>query len=183
MDALDLRLAQLDSAYAQAKAGDWRAAQETCATLGSDPVPAVATVARLDILICQYHLGFTGQIPERALPLLQHLPSSATFTCLGLILLAAGRNGELRVARKTALYLARLESSAWDLPTVPTFVLLRTDLTTCMVIESADPEPLCAVVEQVLQLPDLSTDERQSLSSLQERYHERMKANGAGQTS
>jgi len=42
------------------------------------------TASRLNILICQYQLGFTDLIAERALPLLAHLPSGAAITTIGL---------------------------------------------------------------------------------------------------
>lgn len=162
----------LDLAFKQARLHDWRGTQEICASIAEQP-PPVGAVARLDILICQYHLGHTQQIPERALPLLSHLPASAHLACVGLSLLAARKNASLPVFKPVVLALAAPANLAFDLPTVPLFVLLHPDLATCSVAETADASLMSEVVQTYLDSDALSEEERSKLESLAHRYRER----------
>jgi hypothetical protein len=160
------------TAMERAQKGDWREVQELCAELGNHP-PPIGPVARLNILICQYHLGFTQQVPQRALPLLSHLPVTGWLPCLGLVLLAARKNGELARFKPIVMSLADPVYQAWDLPTVPTFVMLQPEKASCLVIESTDAALMSEIVQGFLSREDLSEDERAKLQSLADRYLER----------
>lgn len=162
----------LSTAMARAQKRDWRKVQELCAELGNHP-PPIGPVARLNILICQYHLGFTELVPQRALPLLSHLPVTGWLPCVGLALLAARKNGELAMFKPLAMALTDPRYLAWDLPTVPAFVMLQPEKAACMVIESTDAALMSEIVQDFLNREDLSGDERAKLQSLADRYLER----------
>jgi hypothetical protein len=170
---MDWKTAFQEAAEA-AQARDWRRSQESSAKVAVYPVPQVCAVARLNILICQYHLGHFSLIAERALPLIQHLPPSATLTCVGIALLAANRTDSLLAFKKVALALAAPKYKAFDLPTVPIFVDLHDDLTTCKVRESTDAALMCEVVDKLLHSDGLKPAEGEALSSLAERYRQRV---------
>ncbi len=86
--------AKLRLACETAQRGNWLEAQKLCAALTDEPMP-LGAIARLNILVLQYHLGFMQLIPERALPLLPHLPMGAQLACAGLSLLAARKSETL----------------------------------------------------------------------------------------
>lgn len=162
----------LNYAFQQAKANDWRAAQELCAVLGNHP-PPLGVIARLNILICQYHLRHTQLIPERALPLLEHLPPQLWPACIGLSLLAARKNDSLSDFKHLVLALAAPRNQELDLPTVPTFIMLNSDMATYSVLESADGALMSEVVQECSDAKGLTTEEKQRLLSLATRYRER----------
>lgn len=161
------------SAMEAAQRGDWRSCQEICARTAERQSPAVMTVSRLNILICQYQLGFTDLIPERALPLTPHLPFGATIACLGLTLLAARKSGTLLEFKRVVLVLADERHQAFDLPTVPTFVRLHENEVDCAVLEHADAALMSEVVATFLASDLLDAQERSKLESLARRYRER----------
>lgn len=168
----------LQEALASAQVGNWRQAQESCAVLVNH-APPVGAVARLNILICQYQLGNTQLIPERALPLLSHLPVTGWLPCAGLALLAARKNGELSKLKPLVLALANPKFKAWDLPSVPTYVMLQPDMASCMVLESNDAALMSEIVQNFLGDRDLTTEEQTQLQSLGNRYLERAVATAA----
>jgi len=98
--------------------------QELCARLAMLASP-VSPLARLNILICQYQLGHYQLIPERVLPLISHVPPVATLAFLGLALPAAHKADSVASFKQVALALASPENLAFDLPSVPTFVVLQ----------------------------------------------------------
>lgn len=147
--------------------------QELCATLAEQPPKALMATSRLNILICQYHLGYTQLIPERALPLLGHLPAGAALACLGLSLLAARKSDALATLKPVVLVLADERHSALDLPTVPTFVGLHDDLAGCTVVESPDGALMSEVVATFLCSGSLTEQETKALISLSRRYLEK----------
>ena len=161
----------LESAFQRSRLQDWRGAQELCAALGNHP-PPIGAVARLNILICQYHLGHTKLIPERALPLLSHLPVTGWLPCAGLALLAARKNGNLPILKHVVLALADPKFQAWDLPTVPTHVMLDANMSACIVLESDDAALMSEIVQEFLKSPDLTADEQAKLQSLASRYRQ-----------
>jgi hypothetical protein len=160
------------SAVKRSESHDWRGAQELFATLGNHP-PPIGVVARLNILICQYHLGFTKLIPERALPLLEHLSVIGWLPCAGLALLAARKNGELPNLKPVILALADPKFKALDLPAVPTYVMLAADMSSYLVLESSDAALMSEVVQEYLRSADLSAEEQAKLQSLASRYLDR----------
>ena len=162
----------LESAFQRSRLQDWRGAQELCAALGNHP-PPIGAVARLNILICQYHLGHTKLVPERALPLLSHLPVTGWLPCAGLALLAARKNGELPALKHVVLALADPKFQAWDLPTVPTCVMLDANMSACIVLESDDAALMSEIVQEFLKSPDLAAEEQAKLQSLASRYLDR----------
>jgi hypothetical protein len=162
----------LSAAMERARAGDWRRTQELCAELGNHPSP-IGVVARLNILICHYHLGHTKLIPERALPLLSYLPVTGWLPCAGLALLAARKNGELAKLKPLVMALADPKYQAWDLPTVPTYVMLEPKIASCIVLESTDAALMSEIVQEFLSAGGLSADEQAKLQSLATRYLER----------
>lgn len=161
------------AAMEDARRGDWKHCQELCALTAEQQSPAVMSVSRLNILICQYQLGFTSQIPERALPLLTHLPNGAAIATIGLSLLAARKNGTLLDFKRVVLALADERHLAYDLPTVPIFVLLHENEIDCSVLESADASLMSEVVASFLSSDSLAADEEAKLQSLARRYRER----------
>ena len=162
----------LNYAFQQAKANDWRAAQELCAVLGNH-APPLGVIARLNILICQYHLGHTQLIPERVLPLLGHLPPPLWPACIGLSLLAARKNNSLPDFKHLVLALADPRNQALDLPTVPTFVMLESDMATYRVVESADGALMSEIVQKCSDAKGLTEEEKHRLLLLASRYRER----------
>jgi len=162
----------MGAAFVRAQQSDWRGAQEICAKLGCHPVP-IGAVARLNILICQYHLGHTKLIPERALPLLSHLPITGWLPCAGLAVLAARKNGELPKLRPLLMALADPKYQSVDLPTVPIFVMLQPGMASCSVVESADGALMSEIVQEFLNAGGLTADEQEKLQSLASRYLER----------
>jgi hypothetical protein len=162
----------LESAFQRSRLQDWRGAQELCATLGNHP-PPIGAVARLNILICQYHLGHAKLVSERALPLLSHLPVTGWLPCAGLALLAARKNGELPILKPVVLALADPKFQPWDLPTVPTCVMLNANMSACMVLESDDVALMSEIVQEFLKSPDLTANEQAKLQSLASRYLDR----------
>lgn len=168
--------ASLKAAFAAADARNWKTCQELCALTAEQQPPTVMAVSRLNILICQYQLGFTNQIPERALPLISHLPAGGVVTTLGLSLLAAKKSGTLLDFKSLALALADERHQAFDLPTVPTFVLLHENETDCTVQENADAALMSEVVATFLSAGNLSSQETAKLESLARRYRERAAA-------
>ena len=165
-------LATFATAYEETQVLNWLKAQETCAQLVFEPVP-IGPMARLNILVCQYHLRHTQLIPERALPLLPHLPDSALVACIGLVLLAAWKNDSLHTFKNLALALASFDLKPFDLPSVPTFVMLQPDLTSCAVAESADVAQMSEIAQWYLKSEGLSVDEEAKFQSLAQRYRER----------
>jgi hypothetical protein len=165
--------ASTTSAMDAAKRGDWKSCQELCALTAEQQSPALMTVSRLNILICQYQLGFNDLIPERALPLTTHLPVGATLTCLGLSLLAARKSGTLFEFKPVVLALADERHKAFDLPTVPTFVLLHENEVDCTVLEHTDASMMSEVVASFISSDRLESEERSQLESLARRYRER----------
>lgn len=165
-------LATFATAYEETQALNWLKAQETCAQLVYEPLP-IGPMARLNILVCQYHLGHTQLIPERALPLLPHLPDSALVACIGLALLAAWKNDSLPTFKNLALALAGADLKPFDLPSVPTFVMLQPDLSSCAVAESADVAQMSEIAQWYLKSEGLSVDEGARFQSLAERYRKR----------
>jgi hypothetical protein len=161
------------SAMEAAKRGDWRSCQELCALTSERQSPALMTVSRLNILICQYQLGSTDLIPERALPLIMHLTTGATIASLGLALLAARKSGTLLEFKPVVLALADERHRALDLPTVPTFVLLHENEVGCTVLEHADASLMSEVVGSFLSSDLLDSEEKPKLESLARRYRER----------
>ena len=91
----------------------------------------VGPLARLNVLVCQYHLGHTQLNAERALRLLQCLPTFATLTRAGLALPLGTLNSHCGVV----IILANEENRAFDLPSDPTFVKLQPDMQTWGVLE------------------------------------------------
>lgn len=162
----------LESAFQRSRLGDWRGTQELCAALGDHP-PPIGAVARLNILICQYHLGHTKLIPERALPLLSHLPAGGQLACVGLALLAARKNGELQKLKPVVLALTDPKYKAFDLPSVPTYVMLDRHLAKCVVLESDDAALMSEIVQEFLNSAGLTADEQRGLRSVADRYLER----------
>ncbi len=158
-----------------AQRGDWIAAQEACSGLAM-LAPPVGPLARLNILVCQYHLGHTQLIAERVLPLLQHIPSSASLTCAGLALLAARKAGTLHSYQGLLAILANEENTAFDLPTVPIFIKLQSDMQTCGILESHDCALMCEIVQTVLDSNTLSEGDAARLKSLAERCRTRTAA-------
>ena len=156
-----------------AERGDWRSCQELCALTAERQSPALMTVSRLNILICQYQLGFTDLIPERALPLTTHLPLGATIACLGLSLLAARKSGTLLEFKPVVIALADERHKEFDLPTVPTYVLLHENEVDCTVLEHADASLMSEVVASFISSDLLDSRERLQLESLARRYRER----------
>ena len=156
-----------------AKAGNWRQCQELCALTAERQSPALMTVSRLNILICQYQLGFTSQIPERALPLITHLPAGAAIAAIGLSLLAARKSGTLLDFKRVVLALADERNSATDLPTIPIFVLLHENEDGCTVLEHADASLMSEVVASFLSSDSLVLEEQTKVQSLASRYRER----------
>ena len=164
--------AKLRLACETARRGEWLQAQKLCAALANEPMPTGA-IARLDILICQYHLGSVQLIPERALPLLAHLPVGAQLACAGLSLLAARKSETLLSFKEVVLALADRVNEPLDLPTVPTFVMVGADPTACSVVESSDGALMSEVVQAFLDSDVLAPAEVARLHSLADRYRVR----------
>ena len=165
-------IAQLSLACEAARQGDWMKAQQLLAPLGDQTMP-LGAVARLNILVCQYHLGYVQLIPERALPLLPHLPLGARLACAGLSLLAARKSETLLNYKQVVLALCDPANEPLDLPTVPTFVTLGADPTACSVLESSDGALMSEVVHAFLGSDLLSQTEAAQLHYLAARYRER----------
>jgi len=164
-------LATLATAVVQTQVLSWRQAQETCAQLVDEPLP-IGSMARLNILVCEYHLRHTQLIPERALALLPHLPQAAVVACIGLVLLAAWKNDSLHNVKNVALALADADLKPRDLPSVPRFVMLRADLSSCAVAESMDVAQMSEIAQWYLKSEGLSVDEEARFQSLAQRYRE-----------
>jgi hypothetical protein len=164
--------AQLSLACEAARQGDWMKAQQLLAPLVEHSMP-LGAMARLNILVCHYHLGHVALIPERALPLLPHLPFGARLACAGLSLLAARKNETLLSYKEVVLALCDPANEPLDLPTVPTFVALGADPTACSVLESSDGALMSEVVHVFLHSGLLSPTEAAQLQSLAGRYRER----------
>ena len=161
------------AALEAAKVSDWKRCQELCALTAERRSPALMTVSRFNILICQYQLGFTNLIPERALPLIEHLPPDAVLATLGLSLLAARKNGTLQDYKRVVLALADAGKEALELPSVPIFVLLHEDEIRCTVHEFSDASLMSEIVSSFLAMNSLNSDSRTKLESLAQRYRER----------
>lgn len=165
--------ATVEAAMAAAQAGDWRHCQQLSAMTAEHQSPALMCVSRLNILICQYHLGSVQLIPERALPLLPLLPPGAVPACLGFALLAARKSGTLPQFKGVALGLAADWLEPLDLPSVPLFVLLHENQADCSVIEHSDGSLMSEVVHHFLESGGIDAAESAKLRSLAAKYRKR----------
>lgn len=162
----------MQQAFEFANAKDWRRARDLCASCQLEP-PPVGAVARLNLLICQYHLGHAKLVPRSAFALLPSLPAPAQLACAGLILLAAHADGTIQSFKHVALAISGSQYSPLDLPTVPSFVLLQPDMKNCLVQEGADVGPMISAIDALLAPSDLPDEARLALVSLAERYRHR----------
>ena len=94
-------------------------------------------------------------------------------TCIGLALLAARKNNTLSDFKHLALALAIPGNEPWDLPTVPMFVMLQSDMNSCIVFESNDCALMSEIVQIILDADEATSEERLKLNSLAKRYRER----------
>ncbi len=149
--------------------GYWKRAQKFYQQVENDS-SLIGVVARLNILIGQYHMGDTQLIPERAVALLPHLPITGWLPCAGLALLAGRKNGQLGKLKPLVLALSDPRFEPADLPNVPISVMIEQETSQCIVREKADTGAMRDVVQEYLESGDLAADERTEVESLAARY-------------
>lgn len=164
----------LKDALVLAEAQDWQACQTACDALTKSDDPRLATVARLNVMICQYQLGFDAQVLSADLVhLLDQLPSAARPSCLCVATLAAHRLGRSEICKLFVMILARWEMEPMDLPATPLFVMLGGDEQACQIAEAADSGPMIDIVDELMKIYQLDSDELRALDSLAEAYRAR----------
>ena len=122
----------LNDARMLADVHDWQACLAACDALTVSDDLILATVARLNVMICHYQQGLYAQVLSADLVhLLDHLPSTARPSCLCVAILAAHQLSEFKMSKVFMLILARWEMEPLDLPGTPRFVMLNGETQSC----------------------------------------------------
>ena len=164
----------LNDALMHAQVKDWQACLGTCAALTDSDDPRLATVARLNVMICQYHQREYAQtLSADLIHLLDHLPPSACPSCLCVSILAAHELGVAEMCKFLMLLLASWTLEPMELPGTPTFIILGGEEQACEIVESADSAPMIEIAEELMLDAERGSDKFLALESLVERYRAR----------
>ena len=84
----------------------------------------MGSIIDLNVLVVRFYLGLRERLTARAVSLRPSLPMLGQVACVGLAIVSAHREGDLRTARELSCVLAEEIQSPWDLPSGSGFVLL-----------------------------------------------------------
>lgn len=161
-------------ALALTRQKDWQACLSACARLANADDSRLASVARLNMLICQYRLG--QHVPVAItdiVPLLDELPAAARPTCLCVKLLASHEVGAVELEKVVLRILAGWNLRSMELPSAPIFVLLGQDGEECEIVEDTDASIVTEIIDGFLEDTRPGSEDHGKLESLAQRYRER----------
>jgi len=151
----------------------WTAALEVWEAVGQDHLHSVNQV---NVLICKFHLGRTGDVAKEALPLLYCLPVPLhKLTCVGLGLVSNATAGNIDFALRLARLLSSEVTNPADLPGIPQVIFPGGEVN-----ESPSSQRLIQALEWLSKSPSAAEDVTM-LASLIRLYREReQNFSGAG---